>query len=84
MDPAPQAHRVELLTRSGCHLCDAAKATVAEVAARFGVEWREVRIDGDQELVARHAEEVPVLLVDGVPRDFWVIDAGRLERLLGS
>ena len=82
MDPAQQAHRVELLTRAGCHLCDAAKATVAEVTARLGLEWHEVRIDADPVLLARHAEEIPVLLVDGVPRDFWVIDPVRLESLL--
>lgn len=81
MDPATSP-RVELLTREGCHLCEAAHETVAAVAERLGVEWAERRIDDDPELVARHGEEIPVLLIDGVPRDFWVIDPARLERLL--
>ncbi|GER22464.1 thioredoxin family protein [Zafaria cholistanensis] len=82
MDSSAPDPRVLLLTRAGCHLCAAARETVAAVAGRLGVAWAERRIDGDPELLARHAEEVPVLLVDGTVRDFWVIDARRLEGLL--
>ncbi|MFB0834842.1 glutaredoxin family protein [Arthrobacter halodurans] len=89
MDPDAETHhpgppRVELLTREGCHLCATARQTVSEVAGRLGVAWAERRIDEDPALLARHAEEIPVLLVDGVPRDFWVVDPVRLERLLTS
>ena len=41
-----------------------------------------VDVDADPELARRHAEEIPVVLVDGVPRDFWQIDERRLARLL--
>ncbi|WP_344882634.1 glutaredoxin family protein [Zhihengliuella alba] len=77
--PAPE---VVLLTRSGCHLCSEARGTVESVTARLGLAWSERSIDDDAELAARFAEEVPVLMVDGVQRDFWVIDPVRLERLL--
>jgi hypothetical protein len=30
----------------------------------------------------RFAEEIPVVLVDGVQRDFWKIDEVRLDRTL--
>lgn len=83
MEPSQQPPRIRLLTRSGCHLCAAARETVGTVAARHGVAWGEVLIDGDADLTARYGEEVPVLLVDGVQRDFWVIDPDRLERLIG-
>jgi len=82
MDSSATEPRVLLLTRSGCHLCAAARETVAAVAGRLGVAWAERRIDEDPELLARHSEEVPVLLVDGTVRDFWVIDPQRLEGLL--
>jgi len=82
MDSSDTEPRVLLLTRPGCHLCEAARDTVAAVAGRLGVAWAERRIDGDPELLARHSEEVPVLLVDGIVRDFWVIDPRRLEGLL--
>lgn len=82
MDPSLQTPRVRLLGRSGCHLCDAARATVETITARHGVHWDEVLIDDDPALMQQYGEEVPVLLVDGVQRDFWVIDADRLEKLI--
>jgi hypothetical protein len=39
-------------------------------------------VDDDAELRERFAEEIPVVLVDGVQRDFWKIDEARLERTL--
>ena len=39
-------------------------------------------MDDDAELRERFAEEIPVVLVDGVQRDFWKIDEARLERTL--
>lgn len=71
-----------LLTRPGCHLCEAARDSVDRVTAALGLGWAEVDVDDDPELARRHAEEIPVLLVDGVPRDFWQIDERRLARLL--
>lgn len=84
MDSSEQEPRVRLLTKAGCHLCAVARQTVETVAARHDVAWDEVSIDGDADLVRRYGEEVPVLLVDGIQRDFWVIDAARLEKLIGA
>lgn len=44
--------------------------------------FTEVDISGDPSLIQQFGEEVPVLRVDGVMRDFWTFDAGRLRRLL--
>lgn len=77
-------HQIQLLVREGCHLCEAARATVAEVTGRLNFEFSEIDIDQHPELLAKHHEEVPVLLIDGQVRDFWTIDAQRLERLLSS
>ncbi|OMH34449.1 glutaredoxin family protein [Tersicoccus sp. Bi-70] len=81
--PAP-APRVELLTRPGCHLCEDARQVVQEVTASLGLTWAERSIDGDAELTARFGEEIPVLMIDGVQRDFWRIDPQRLRRLLAG
>ncbi|WP_298585449.1 glutaredoxin family protein [uncultured Kocuria sp.] len=78
--PPPPA--VTLLTRPGCHLCEAARESVGRVTSALGLGWVEVDVDADPELARRHAEEIPVVLVDGVPRDFWQIDERRLARLL--
>ena len=79
--PAP-SHDLLLLTKPGCHLCEAARRTVAEVAGELGIPWREQSILGDAELERRFAEEIPVVMIDGVQRDFWHIDPDRLRRLL--
>ena len=84
MSSVQTPREIKLLVRSGCHLCFAAAKTVDEVTSRLGYTWQSVDIDQDPELLAQHSEEVPVLLVDGRVRDFWVIDAQRLESLLAG
>lgn len=81
MSKTPQ---IQLLVRKDCHLCAAARQTVREVTSRLNLSFSEIDIDTDPELVARHHEEVPVLLIDGAVRDFWRIDPQRLHRLLTS
>ena len=73
---------IMLLTRPQCHLCAAARTTVARVCAEHGVAWREVNTTEEPALGERHSEEIPVLFIDGVQRDFWSIDADRLARLI--
>ncbi|NUP75169.1 MAG: glutaredoxin family protein [Sinomonas sp.] len=71
---------IVLVTRRECHLCEAARDVVGRVASEEGLAWSEREIDDDAELAERFAEEVPVVLVDGVQRDFWRIDEARLRR----
>ncbi len=73
---------VVLLTRPDCHLCQDARAVVGSVTAEFGMEWRELTVAEAPGLGERFAEELPVLFIDGVQRDFWAIDEARLRRLL--
>ncbi|TLM84427.1 glutaredoxin family protein [Pseudarthrobacter sp. NamE2] len=74
--------RVVLLTKANCHLCGEARDAVARVTAALGLEWVEESVDNQPELRERYAEEIPVVLVDGVQRDFWKIDETRLARVL--
>ena len=73
---------VVLITKADCHLCADARDVVGRVTAGLGLEWSERSIDDDAGLRERYAEEIPVLLVDGVQRDFWRIDEARLLRTL--
>lgn len=73
---------IVLLTKPSCHLCEDARAVVERVAGSLGLRWRERSVAGDPDLLARFAEELPVLMIDGVQRDFWTIDEARLRRLL--
>jgi len=61
----------DLVTRVGCHLCDAAAAALHDL----GIEFREVDVDADSELQRLYDFRVPVLL-DGDA----VIAEGRLDR----
>jgi hypothetical protein len=74
--------RVVLVTKADCHLCEAARDAVGRVTASLGLGWTEELVDNQPELRERYAEEIPVVLVDGVQRDFWKIDEVRLERVL--
>jgi len=74
--------RVVLITKADCHLCEEARDAVGRVTAALGLEWTEEPVDNQPELRERYAEEIPVVLVDGVQRDFWKIDEIRLERVL--
>lgn len=85
--PPPRSRHVPellLLTKPQCHLCGDAREVVARVAADFGIHWREQSVLENPELLDRFAEEIPVLMIDGVQRDFWRIDEARLRRLLSE
>ncbi|WP_284975544.1 glutaredoxin family protein [Arthrobacter sp. efr-133-TYG-104] len=73
---------VVLLTKADCHLCAEARTAVERVTAALGVPWAERRIDDDAGLQEQYAEEIPVVLVDGIQRDFWKIDEQRLARTI--
>jgi hypothetical protein len=75
-------HHVTLLGKPGCHLCDDARAVVAQVTAELGVPWEERDITGDEALAREYGERVPVTLVDGVEHDFWRVSAARLRAAL--
>ena len=74
--------RVVLITKADCHLCEDARDAVSRVTASLGLGWSEELVDNQPELRERYAEEIPVVLVDGVQRDLWKIDEVRLERVL--
>lgn len=75
---------IVLVTKTECHLCEAAREVVDRVAADAGIPWEERRIDDDPALRDRFAEEVPVVLVDGLQRDFWTINEARLRRTVDA
>jgi len=74
--------RITLITRSGCHLCDDARAVVAAVGAELGVAWEELSVDDDPQLRERYGEQIPVTLVDGAQHDFWRVSGQRLRAAL--
>jgi hypothetical protein len=79
---AGAAPRVTVIGKPGCHLCETARNVVASVTEELGVSWNEVSILDDPELYERYWEQIPVVLVDGEPHDYWRIDERRLRQAL--
>ncbi|GAA1609628.1 hypothetical protein GCM10009733_002340 [Nonomuraea maheshkhaliensis] len=77
-------HRITLLGKPGCHLCDDAREVIARVAGELGVPWEEVSIESSAELTEKYWEMIPVTLIDGVQHDFWRVDEARLRAALAT
>jgi hypothetical protein len=82
---------LRLITRKGCHLCEAAEADLARVIAAFTAlnpdkpyTVEVLDVDSDQELLDRFSEEVPVLLLNDEQVAFFRIDVERVIARLGS
>ncbi len=80
----PLPVRVTLIGRPGCHLCDAARATIERVTTELGVGWEERSVDSDPGWLQRWSDQVPVTLVDGRQHDYWRVDEGRLRAALSG
>lgn len=79
--------RLTLLSKPGCHLCDAARDAVTQVIAQLGavasaVTVEELSILDDPELNSRYWDEIPVVLVNGRVHTIWRVDPVRLTRAL--
>lgn len=74
--------KVVLYTRTGCHLCEEAKAVLERGLARKSVEIVEVDIDADPELFAQFDTCVPVVAIDGVVRFRGRVNTVLLDRLV--
>lgn len=74
--------RVRLLGKPECHLCDDARAVVAEVCADLGVSWDESDLSVEPDELAKWWDKIPVTLVDGEVHNFWRVDPDRLRRAL--
>ncbi len=74
--------RVVVLVRQGCHLCDDAVVTIADVCAERGVAWSAVDVDSDPDLRARFTDHVPVTFVDGQQLSLWFVERDRLVAAL--
>ncbi|MGP8001791.1 MAG: glutaredoxin family protein [Streptosporangiaceae bacterium] len=75
-------HRVTLLSRPGCHLCDDARAVIARVAADLGMPWDERDITQSEADLRDYWDKIPVTLIDGVQHDFWHVSEDRLRSAL--
>ena len=85
--------QIDLIGKAGCHLCDDARLVVKAVLGQFqavhqgvarhiAIQFKEHDILVDEELAARYAEEIPVLLINGKVHNYWRIDPDRFRGAL--
>ncbi|MGD8553337.1 MAG: glutaredoxin family protein, partial [Anaerolineales bacterium] len=55
--------QVVLYTRPGCGLCEDVKSTLQELQSEIPHNLREVDIESDADLLARYAEQIPVVKI---------------------
>ncbi|EYT51821.1 thioredoxin [Leucobacter sp. UCD-THU] len=76
--------QLTLIGKPGCHLCDDARAAIAEVRDELGrrgivTELTELDILRDEELARRHSEDIPVVQINGRRHAIWRVDPARLS-----
>jgi glutaredoxin len=72
---------VTVYSRKTCHLCDVALESLESVRAELKFEIEKIYIDGNDELIQKYGEEVPVIHIDGKHHDMFRVD---LERFRSS
>ena len=84
MSSEPLPVRVEVMTRSGCHLCGPVLEVVERVCGELGEPWATRDVDADPELRERWSDLVPATLVDGVEHSHWFLDEGAFRAALAA
>ncbi len=78
--------KVDLYSRSGCHLCDIALETLEKLQKELRdeepFEIEVILIDADPQLERAFGEQVPVTYINGQPHDFWKVDPERFKKAL--
>ena len=75
-------HRVTLITRRGCHLCEDAERRLAELADELGFGLDLLDVDADRQRANEYSERVPVILIDGAEHGYWRLEEDRFRRAL--
>ncbi|MGO2139660.1 MAG: glutaredoxin family protein [Leucobacter sp.] len=76
--------RVTLIGKTGCHLCDDARAVIEQVRSALtadGVATELVELDilADEELARLHSEDIPVVRIGEKRHAIWHVDAEKFE-----
>jgi len=80
--------RLTLLSKPGCHLCDAARdavlTVIGELEPTTAVRLEELSILDDPELNDRYWDEIPVVLINDRVHTIWRVDPSRLTTAIGE
>jgi hypothetical protein len=73
-----------MFSRSTCGLCDEAREVILSVREEIPFGYREVFVDGRDELERAYGLRVPVVLVDGEERFELHVDGDQLRTAVGA
>jgi glutaredoxin len=68
---------VTIFSRTGCHLCESAIEQIESVKTDLDFKLEIKLIDNDPQLEKMYGEQVPVILIDQQPHDYWRVDLDR-------
>ncbi len=57
--------KVEIYSKSDCHLCDEAKSVLSKVKQEIPFDFFEVDITSNRELFTEYKEQIPVVFICG-------------------
>jgi hypothetical protein len=75
---------VSIYSRSNCHLCEVALGVLKEMRNEFDFQITKILIDGNAELEEKYGEQVPVILINNEPHDFFRVDPERFRLALSK
>ena len=73
---------VTVYSRKNCHLCDVAIENLETVKFELKFDIEKIYIDGNDELINKYGEEVPVIHIDGLHHDIFRVDLERFKASL--
>ena len=76
--------KVVLSYAKACHLCERARAIVAEIREELPFEFEEIEIDGDPALESRYREWLPVVEIDGERAFVYYVDPDAFRRKVAA
>ena len=75
---------VTVYSRTGCHLCESVIAQIESVKSDLKFNLEINLIDGNLDLEKQYGEQVPVILIDDQPHDYWRVDLDRFTKAIIS
>ncbi len=73
---------VTIFSRTGCHLCENAEATIEDLKTELDFDLEIKLIDGNPDLEKLYGYEVPVIHINGEHHDFFRLDVERFRSSL--
>ena len=75
---------VSIYSRSNCHLCEVALGVLEEMRNELDFQITKILIDGNAELEKKYGDQVPVILINNEPHDFFRVDPERFRLALSK